>query len=73
MRELCNAYVRLVTLPVHVEGCVTPNEDGTFDIYLNSLLPSERRQRALCHEIEHINKDHLYDVHPVWVNEQEAE
>lgn len=49
-----------------------PNEDGSFDIYLNSNLTEEQRQRTLSHELAHIKKNHLYDVCPVWMNEQEA-
>lgn len=72
MTALSNAYIRLLPLPFHVEGCVLPNEDGSFDIYLNSRLPEECREKALLHELTHIKKDHLYDIHPVWMNEQEA-
>lgn len=72
MTEVCNAYIRFLAMPLHVEGCVTPNEDGSFDIYLNSNLTEQQRLRALDHELAHIKKDHLYDVCPVWMNEQEA-
>ena len=65
-------FVRLVPLPDHVEGVVLPNEDGTYDIYINARLPVELRLAVLMHEVEHIKKDHFYDERPVWANEAEA-
>lgn len=54
-------YVRLLDLPPAVEGVTVPNDDGTFDIYINALLPEERQQEKLAHELEHIRKDHFYN------------
>ena len=49
-----------------------PNEDGTYDIYVNEALPAELRQRAAEHELRHIQQNHFYDYNPVWINEMEA-
>ena len=65
-------FVRLIPLPPSVEGVTIPNDDGTYDVYVNVNLPVERRRAALAHEIKHIRNDHLYDQRPVWLNEQEA-
>ena len=65
-------FVRFVSLPRSVEGVVLPNDDNTFDIYVNINLPVERRREIVAHEIKHIKKDHFYDDHPVWANEAEA-
>lgn len=67
-----DVFVRLLALPASVEGVTLPNDDGTYDVYLNANLPAERQQVALAHELRHIKKDHLYDANPVWVNEAEA-
>ena len=67
-----NIFVRSVPLPEAVRAVVLPNDDGTFDIYINSTLPEELQLRALDHELEHIRRDHLYNDDPVWLNEQEA-
>lgn len=67
-----NIFVRSVPLPEAVRAVVLPNNDGTFDIYINSNLPDELQQRALTHEMEHIRRDHFYNNDPVWLNEQEA-
>lgn len=59
-------------MPNGVEGVTLPNEDATFDIYINSHLSEARRQKVLAHELRHIKKNHLYDARPVWLNEAEA-
>ena len=67
-----NIFVRMIPLPEAVRAVTLPNDDGTFDIYINSNLPEELQQKALQHELEHIYKDHFYNEDPVWVNEVEA-
>ena len=67
-----NIFVRSVPLPEAVRAVVLPNDDGTFDVYLNSALPDEVQKKALAHELEHIRRDHFYNDDPVWLNEQEA-
>lgn len=53
-------YVRLVPLPASIDGVTVPNDDGTFDIYLNSNLCEARQQDRLQHEIKHVLEDHFY-------------
>lgn len=65
-------FVRPVPLPEAVRAVTLPNDDGTFDIYLNLRLPDELQQKALAHELEHIMQDHFYNDDPVWFNEKEA-
>lgn len=65
-------FVHILKLPNAVHAVTLPNDDGTFDIYINSNLPEELQQRWLRHEIRHINLDHFYNEDPVWLNEQEA-
>lgn len=68
-----NIFIRLVKLPSDSVRAVTiPNDDGTFDIYINARLPEELQRKALEHELNHIRKDHFYNDDPVWVNEEEA-
>ena len=67
-------FVRLVELPRTVNGVTLPNDDSTFDIYLNSLLTEDEQKTALEHEIEHIIQDHFYnDVKPIRQIEAEAD
>lgn len=67
-------FVRPIELPRTVNGVTLPNDDGTFDIYLNSLLTEDEQKTALEHEIEHIIQDHFYnDVKPILQIEAEAD
>ena len=65
-------FVRTIPLPCAVRAVTLPNDDGTFDIYINARLPDELQQKALAHELKHIRKDHFYNDDPVWINEEEA-
>lgn len=53
-------YVRFVTLPATIDGVTVPNNDGSFDIYLNDRISPQRQREKLCHEISHIMQDHFY-------------
>ena len=57
---MTDTYVRLVSLPAKVEGVTLPNDDGTFDIYINSRLSPARQQETLEHELRHIRHEHFY-------------
>lgn len=66
-------FVRQVPLPATIEGVSVPNDDGTFDIYLNANLCEARQQECLQHEIKHIIEDHFYqETKTVSQLEQEA-
>lgn len=54
-------FVRYVALPHAVEGLTVPNDDGSFDIYINSELPDAVQKETLAHELRHIHKDHFYN------------
>lgn len=66
-------FIRTIPLPYTVHGLVTPNDDGTYNIYLNENLPEEARRHYLSHELAHISGDHLYDDRPVEELEREAD
>ena len=65
--------VHYPVLPRGVEGVSVPNEDGSFDIYINSLLPEEARPAVLEHELAHIRSGHFSIDLPVSVMERQAE
>lgn len=66
-------YVRLHSLPASIDGVTVPNDDGSFDIYLNANLCEDRQKERLQHEIMHIIQDHFYqEVKAVSQLEQEA-
>ena len=65
-------FVRLIRLPVRVEGVTVPNSDGSFSIYINELLPEEKRREVLEHELRHIRAEHFYVDMPVEHMERQA-
>lgn len=66
-------FVRLVPLPRAVEGVTIPNDDGTFDIYINSVLPKQKQDAALQHELRHLKADHFYREMPIERMERQAD
>jgi len=66
-------YVRPVPLPRRVEGVSIPNDDGSFDIYINSNLPPQQREKALEHELRHLKAEHFYLDMPIERMERQAE
>ena len=60
-----DAFVRLVNLPFGVHGCVTPNDDGTFSIYLNARDSRAKNREAFDHERGHIVRDDFYNDRPI--------
>ena len=65
-------YVRLIALPVRVEGVTVPNSDGSFSIYINSVLSEQKRSAVLEHELRHIRVEHFYLDMPVENMERQA-
>ena len=68
----CYTFVRRLTLPSTVHAVTVPNDDGSFDIYINKNSPDEVQDHALEHEYQHIIQDHFYNEDPIWINEKEA-
>lgn len=53
--------MRIIALPPHINAVTLPNDDGTFDIYINANLPLCKQRQALAHELCHIKHDHFYN------------
>jgi len=70
---MTDTYVRLVPLPPRVEGVTLPNDDGSFDIYINSRLSPALQQQTLEHELRHIRHEHFYLDMPVERMERQAD
>ena len=66
-------YVRQIPLPVRVEGVTLPNDDGSFDIYINARLSPARQQETLEHELRHIRHEHFYLDMPIDRMERQAD
>jgi len=70
---MTDTHVRLIPLPVKVEGVTLPNDDGSFDIYINSRLSPARQQATLEHELRHIRHEHFYLDMPISRMERQAD
>ncbi|MCD8321472.1 MAG: hypothetical protein LUC89_01115 [Oscillospiraceae bacterium] len=67
-------YIRRLDFPNRSVKAITfPNDDGTFDIYLNTLYPESELQTALAHELRHIRLGHFYSDAPIAQKEAEAD
>lgn len=53
-------------------AAIVPNDDGTFDIYLNTLCDDGRLKRELRHELAHLSLDHFYSDEDISSIELEA-
>ena len=59
-------FVRVVPFPVDcVGGAVTPNDDGTYSIYINANADIFRQRKAYRHEVDHIINGDLYSTRPI--------
>lgn len=66
-------FVRLIPLPATVHGCVRPNDDGTFSVYINSNDSESVRRDTLRHELRHIDLGHFWSDKTIAEMEREAE
>lgn len=67
-------YVRRLDFPNRsVKAATFPNDDGTFDIYLNTLYPPSVQEEALRHELRHIQLGHFYSEKSIRQKEAEAD
>jgi hypothetical protein len=69
----CDVFVRLVPLPAGAQALVLPNDDLTYDVYVNSNICRAKQEKALDHELKHIKKDHFRSCLPIWQIESEAD
>lgn len=53
--------VRFVDLPPSIGGVITPNDDGTFSIYINARHSVDRQLAAFKHEVNHIAQNDFYN------------
>lgn len=59
-------FVRVIPFPVDcVGGAVTPNDDGTYSVYINANIDRYRQKEAYKHEVMHIERGDLYSDAPI--------
>ena len=52
-------------MPPKIYAFITPNDDGTFSIYLDPRRDYFHRLKDLEHELNHIRNDDLYNGLPI--------
>ena len=63
--EGADYFVRLIDLPPKVGGVCSPNEDGTFNVYLNSRKDREHHIDSYFHEVDHIEGEDFWNDKPI--------
>ena len=58
-------HVYYMKLPISIRGVVTPNEDDTYSIYLNSMYPRSVHEKTFEHEVEHIEREDFTNGLPI--------
>lgn len=67
--ENADYFIRYMTLPPKIWAFVTPNDDGTFSVYLDPRRSREQQIEDYTHELNHILNDDLYNGLPIYVVE----
>ena len=60
-------------MPVIVPAVTSTDENGDYNVYINSNLSFIAQERAKKHELEHINRNHFYRNSSVAQDEAEAD
>ena len=58
-------FVRYMNLPQKVWAFVSPNDDGTFSIYLDPRRSIEQQKQDYIHEVMHIYRNDFYNGRPI--------
>jgi hypothetical protein len=53
-------FVRLIDLPTSVRGLTVLDNEGNYNVYLNSRLSYEMQENTYIHETAHIKNDDFY-------------
>ena len=56
MNIMEDVVVRYINLPMTVRGIMVVDEDGNYNVYINSKLSSDRQRLALEHEMTHVQR-----------------
>ena len=59
--EGADFFVRVVDLPHQVKGVCSPNEDGTYNMYLNARYSRESLLDTYFHEEGHMENDDFWN------------
>lgn len=54
--DLTDINLIYLPMPLKMKAAVTPNDDGSHTIVLNTRLPEAEQQKSLLHELDHIRR-----------------
>lgn len=63
--EGADYFIRVVDLPPRVGGLVSPNPDGTYNLYLDEKQSRLEQIDAYIHEYLHMENDDFYNGKPI--------
>ncbi len=66
-------FIRGLSLPGKVRGVTVKDSDDNYNIYVNTNLNPEQQQKAIAHELKHIDKNHFYNENTAVENELDVE
>lgn len=64
--------VRLIDAPPSCRGFTILDDEGDYNVYINSRLSMEAREATYRHELEHIKNDDFYSGLPAQVIEEKV-
>lgn len=63
--EGADYFVYTVHFDSSIGGAVTPNDDGTYTVYINSNASPAKQAEAMAHELGHIFNGDFYNGKPI--------
>lgn len=67
--EGADYFIRYMELPRGIFAFVTPNDDGTFSVYLDPRRSHDQLIADIEHELRHILRDDFYNGLPLYIVE----
>ena len=64
--EEADYFIRFRIMPPKIYAFITPNDDGTFSVYLDPRRSYYQRKQDLDHELRHIANDDFYNGLPIY-------
>lgn len=69
--ENADYFIRVIPMPPRLNGLVSPNDDGTFNMYLSAGKFKPEIIDDYIHEYEHIDNDDFNNGKPIEEIERE--
>lgn len=66
-------FVRMINLPSAVKGVTVIDDNDDYNIYINSKLSADERQKVLDHEKRHIENGDFSSFEDIEVIEKRAD